>query len=64
MIQEILREFSFLKENKTFIYFLIFGFSGSSLLLTAFLNLREQGLLFVEMHGLLVAVASLVEPGF
>ena len=62
VIQEILRAFSFLKENKTFIYFFTFGFSGSSLLLTAFLNRREQGLLFVEMHGLLVAVAPLVEP--
>ena len=43
-----------------FIYF-IFGCIGSSLLRTGFLSsCGERGLLFVAVHGLLIAVASLV----
>ena len=42
-----------------FIYF-IFGCVGSSLLHVAFSSCGEQGLLFIEVHGLLIAVVSLV----
>ena len=40
--------------------FIYFGCVGSSLLLTAFSSCGEQGLLFAVVHGLLIAVASLV----
>ena len=48
-----------------FIYLFIFGCIGSSLLLAGFLSsCGEQGLLFVVVHGLFIAVASLVvAPG-
>ena len=41
-------------------FFYIFGFTGSSLLPTAFSTCSEQELLFVAAQGLLLAVASLV----
>ena len=43
-----------------FIYLFIFGCVGSSLLRAGFLSCDEQGLLFVAVCRLLVAVASLV----
>ena len=46
-----------------FIYlfiFIIFGCVGSSLLPVGFSSCREQGLHFVAVRGLLIAVASLV----
>ena len=48
-----------------FIYFIfIFGCVGSSLLRArAFSSCSEWELLFVAVHGLLIAVASLVEHG-
>lgn len=43
-----------------FIYVLVFGFAGPSVLPTwTFSSCIEQGLLFTVMHGLLIAVASL-----
>ena len=57
------RVFFFFFLNKfiyLFIYF-IFGCVGSSLLCAGFFSgCSEQGLLFVAVHGLLIAVASLV----
>ena len=41
-----------------FLYF--FGYAGSSLLCRLFASCGEQGLLFVVVLGLLIAVASLV----
>ena len=41
-------------------YLLIFGCVGSSLLPWAFSSCSKRGLLFVEVRGLLIAVASLV----
>ena len=43
-----------------FIYLFIFGCVGSSLLRAAFSSCGERGLLFIAVHGLLIAVASLV----
>ena len=48
----------FFSFNK-FIYLFVFGCVGSSLL-HAFSSCGEWGLLFVAVHGLLIAVASLV----
>ena len=45
-------------QRNLFICLFIFGYVGSALLCTGFLG--EQGLLFVAVHGLLIAVASLV----
>ena len=51
---------SFFFNINLFIYF-IFGCVGSLLLHTGFLSsCGERGLLFVVVHGLLIAVASLV----
>lgn len=41
-------------------FILIFGCSGSSLLHVAFSSCAEWGLLFVVVHGLLIAVGTLV----
>ena len=41
-------------------YLFIFGCVGSSLLCAGFSSCSEQGLLFVAVRGLLIAVASLV----
>ena len=41
-------------------YSFIFGYVGSLLLSQAFSSYDGQGLLFVKVHELLVAVASLV----
>ena len=38
----------------------MFGCAGSSWLLGLFASFREQGLLFIAVLGLLIAVASLV----
>ena len=43
-----------------FIYLFIFGGIGSSLLRGLFSGCGEQGLLFIAVCGLLIAVASLV----
>ena len=43
-----------------FIYLFIFGCIGSLLLRVAFSSCSKRGLLFVAVHGLLIAVASLV----
>ena len=44
-----------------FIYLFIFGCIGSLLLCTrAFSSCGERGVLFVVVHGLLIAVASLI----
>ena len=43
-----------------FILFIIFGCVGSSLLRGLFSSWGERGLLFIAVHGLLIAVASLV----
>ena len=43
-----------------FIYLFIFGCVGSSLLCVGFSSCGERGLLFIAVHRLLVAVASLV----
>ena len=43
-----------------FIYLFIFGCIGSSCCAWAFPSCGERGLLFVEVRGLLIAVASLV----
>ena len=41
-------------------FFFFFGCVGSLLLHMAFSSCGEQGLLFVAVHGLLIAVASVV----
>ena len=41
-------------------YLFIFGCVGSSLLRGLFSSCGERGLLFLEVHGLLIVVASLV----
>ena len=41
-------------------YLFIFGCTGSSLLRMSFSSCGEQRLLFVAVHGLLIAMASLV----
>ena len=38
----------------------IFGCTGSSCYMQAFSSCGERGLFFVEVHGLLIVVASLV----
>ena len=43
--------------------YFFFGCVGSLLLHAAFSSCGERGLLFVALHGLLIAVASLVEHG-
>ena len=43
-----------------FMCLFIFGCVGSSLLRGLFSSCGEQGLLFIVVHGLLIAVASLV----
>ena len=43
-----------------FLYLFIFGYAGSSLLHRLFSSCGKWGLLFVEVCGLLLAVASLV----
>ena len=43
-----------------FIYLFIFGCARSSLLLGLFSSCSERGPLFIAVHGLLIAVASLV----
>ena len=43
-----------------FIYLFIFGCAGFLLLKGLFSSCSEQGLLFIAVHGLLIAVASLV----
>ena len=51
----------FFKKINLFIFNLsIFGCVGSSLRARAFSSCGERGLLFVVVHGLLIAVASLV----
>ena len=50
----------FLLFLNTFVYLFIFGCIGSSLLHAAFFSYVEQGLLFLAVPGLLIAVASLV----
>ena len=52
--------FSSLFKNNLFIYLFIFSCVGSSLLHAGFLQLRQAGLFFVVVRGLLIAVASLV----
>ena len=49
--------YGFLKIN-LFIYLFIFGCIGSSLLRVGFSSCGEQGLLFVAVRGLLIAVPS------
>ena len=46
-----------------FYYLFIFGCARSSLLLGLFSGSSERGPLFTEVHGLLIAVASLAEDG-
>ena len=43
-----------------YIYLFIFGGAGFLLLKGLFSSCSEQGLLFIAVHGLLIAVASLV----
>ena len=43
-----------------FIYLLIFGYNGSLMLCMGFLQLREQGLPFVAVYGLLIAEYGLL----
>ena len=43
-----------------FLNLFIFGYAGSSLLCGLFSSCGEGGLLFVAVHGFLIAVASLV----
>ena len=50
----------FLHINLFILFILIFGCVGSLLLRGAFSSCGEQGLLFVAVRGLLIAVASLV----
>ena len=48
----------FFKKNIIFVF--IFGCAGASLLQGLFSSCGEQGLLFIEVYGLLIVVASLV----
>ena len=51
---------SFFKYKFIYFYLFIFGCVGSSLCVRAFSSCGKQGLLFIAVHGLLIAVASLV----
>jgi len=57
MILYLIFIFFFVKTN---FYLFIFGCAGSLLLHMGFSSCREQGLLFLVVRGLLIAVASLV----
>ena len=59
--QKAIIKFVFFLINLSIIYLFIFGCIASLLLLCAgFLSCGKRGLLFVEVGGLLIAVASLV----
>ena len=59
-----LRFFFFLRNGNLFIYLFFLAALGLCCCLWAFSSCGEQGLLFIMVHGLLIAVASLVaEPG-
>ena len=52
--------FKMFRSSDRFLYLFILGCTGSLLLCAGFLQLQRAGLLFVVVHGLLTAVASLV----
>lgn len=52
---------AFLCFLKIFIYLFVFGLAGSSFLHSLYSSCSKQGLLFVKVRGVLIAVTSLVE---